>query len=482
MSLEVIKEINIDFHDKKYISINAKQYDKLSRFVLVTCYNQKNVYHIDNNFNSAYIRYRKSDDLGVFNKCKITDDGKIFIELTEQMLAIPGTCYADLIILNKISDNDDNTEAINNWYHLTHSYDGNGNVTFNTSDFVDVNNDSNGNITFDNISLGDIITDGKYSILSTMTFCINVIETAFDNVEIESSYEYNALNDLLIKATEDYESVITACKTYEINAKTSEENAKTSEDNAKISEENSNISEENAKIYADNAKISEDNAKIYETNAKVSEDNAKLSENNAKISEENAKESENNAVKKAEESSQSASESANSATISSNKATESSNSALLSQSYAIGKTGIRVNEDVDNAKYYYTHAKTVSDSINGSFSPMGTIEFSKLQSILKDTGYMYCISDDFVTDDTFKCGAGVSYPAGTNIYYTSDGYWDCMVTKTLVVTDDGDGIVTIEYSVDSITTEEEYSSLNKTIAELQNRIKMLEEQNVLGIN
>ena len=196
MSLEIVKQLNVDFHDAKYISINAKQYDKASRFILITCYNQGVITPIRNTSNYAFIRYRKPDSLGVFNSCEITNEGKILIELTEQMLSTVGKSYADLVIVH------------------------------NESDGVEID-----------ISTGEIIVGDGSSILSTMHFCVNVIESSLDNTEIESSYEYNALNDLLVKAMADYTNVINVVKVLEENAKLSEANAKTSEENAKISED-----------------------------------------------------------------------------------------------------------------------------------------------------------------------------------------------------------------------------------------------------
>ena len=56
---------------------------------------------------------------------------------------------------------------------------------------------------------------------------------------------------------------------------------------------------------------------------------------------------------------------------------------------------------------------------------MGTISFAELAVVAKATGFTYNINDDFVTDDTFREGAGKMYTAGTNVYYTADGHWDC---------------------------------------------------------
>jgi hypothetical protein len=264
-------------------------------------------------------------------------------------------------------------------------------------------------------------------------------------------------------------------KISENNSKISEENTKASEENVKIIKENilaseanitaleeaASISANNALISEQNAKTSETNAAIYESNAKESENNAKISEQNAKVSEINAEEQSNIAITKASEASMSASTSIENAQIATDKAIEASDSAILSQSYAVGGTNTRTDEDINNSKYYYIQAKAVSDSIDGSFLPMGTIEFAQLSTSEKDTGYVYHISDEFITDDTFKSGAGISYPAGTNVYYTSDGYWDCFTGR----------FVTIE----------EYESLTQTVVDLIKRIEILEGYNVLEI-
>lgn len=129
-----------------------------------------------------------------------------------------------------------------------------------------------------------------------------------------------------------FKQIIAECKEFAENASTSATNAKNSENNAGNS--------------AAAALVSESNAKTSETNAKTSETKSKQSETNAKNSERKAYED----------------------------AMVAFNSALLSKSYAIGESGFltneswekiltsssdyvpietRVNEDVENAKYYY---------------------------------------------------------------------------------------------------------------------------------
>ena len=270
MNLQSIVNINVDFYDKKYILVNAKQLDKSSRFLLVTCYNHGTPFLLDCAGQSAYIRYKKADDYSVFNLCEINNDGKILVELTEQMLATAGICTADLVIVNKrIADIDKDT-------------------------------------------LGVAVKDAE--VLSTMTFFIDVSEIAAENSEIESSYEYSGLNKALAEANAEYSKVIKWARSYATgdggvryneetdnakyyyeqsrdnasNASQSEINSKISETNAKTSETNAAKSESNALTSANKALTSETNAKNSETASALSESNAKTSETNAKTSETNA--------------------------------------------------------------------------------------------------------------------------------------------------------------------------------------------------
>lgn len=408
MALQSITSVNVDFYDKKYILINAKQLDRNSRFLSVTCYNHGELYPINAGEHSAYIRYKKPDNNAVFNFCEIDRRGKIVVKLTEQMLVSDGICCVDLVIVNK----------------------GNANV---------------------DVETGEIIAIDNASILSTMTFYIDVSEAAVANSDIESSYEFDGLNTALEKVEAEYTEVITVTKSYAVGGTGTRENEdtdnakyyyeqslKNSEDSAAsaLSASNSEALAEghmndaltysqnsqkymnNTKTYMDNASASEANAKTSETNAKTSEANAKTSETNASTSEANALVSEQNA--KASETSALASE--QNAKTSEVNALDSANKA---QSYAVGGTGTRNNEDYDNAHYYYELTKNIVVGLDSGFIPMGTVAFAELVNVEKATGYVYNISDDFVTDDSFREGEGKSYTAGTNVYYTANGYWDC---------------------------------------------------------
>ena len=422
MNTDVIKEVDIDLYDRRKIVINAKQYDKYSRFVLFTCYNQGNIFPIDDVGYSAYVRYRKSDDYGVFNSCEIVD-GKIKVELTEQMLSVAGSCFADLVIVDN--------------YDLA------------TNDDIPIIS-----------SEGELISVNGSAILSSMIFAVNVIQTPYSNTEIESTNEFDALNQMLIKFN-DYISVmervkenveaidgkVTEAQNYSIAAKSyaiGGTNSRTGEDadNAKYyyeqARDNANTTTQNlnevTQLKSDVIQLKEDvldsQEIVNQSKAFVNELTSVVAKNarDASLSATNAKQSELNALQ---------------------SELDSNESALAAKSYAVGNASdyltdsdgniltdsegnplylsySRTGEDADNAKYYYEQARDISSSIGGGLIPKGTITFSELDSQQKIAGFMYHITDSFTTDSTFRQGAGIFYPSGTNVYYTADGKWDCL--------------------------------------------------------
>lgn len=213
------------------------------------------------------------------------------------------------------------------------------------------------------------------SLISTMHFYIIIEGAVYSDDAVTASDEFNALTDVMNKALADYTYVM--------------ESAQAS-----------------ATAAASSASAAADSASA--------------------------------AGNEAEAASNSASDAAASALTASAKASESADNAGASKSYAVGTDNIfRENDAIDNAKYYWEQARLISEHLQGTLLPMGTITFSQLNSQSKKSGYMYNISDEFTTDNTFKEGAGYTFPAGTNVYYTADGYWDCL-TGTMVAGVKGD--------------------------------------------
>lgn len=395
MALITTIDINVDFYDKKYILINAKQSDKNSRFLSVTCYNHGTLFPINSGEHSAYIRYKKADEHNVFNPCNIDIHGKVIIELTEQMLAVDGICYADLVIVNK----------------------GDAEVNANT---------------------GEITTIENGSILSTMTFCIDVSETAVENSEIESSYEYHGLSELLIKAEADYKNVVLSSQSWAVGNTGIREGEDTN--NSKYYSQQSLNSANSSALSATSASTSASKAREYEVSALESEQNAQTYMNNAKTYMENAKASEENA-----------SSSAAGAEASENAAEEYSVNAQQSMNAAAG-SATSASTSATEAYNYYRQAEAITNGLNGAFLPMGTITFEELAALKESDavgiGYLYNISNNFTTDDSFRIGSGVEYDAGANVYFTADGYWDCLAGATVTGIKVGDETVYRKGNVD----------------------------------
>jgi hypothetical protein len=415
MALEVIKNIDIDFYDKKYVLINAKQLDNKSRQLLVTCYNQGVIIPINEGEHAAYIRYEKSDGYGVFNKCKIKGVGKVLVEFTEQMLTSDGICYADLLIVNKNDAKIDSETC-------------------------------------------EIIIENDACVLSSMTFCIDVGEIPVANSEIESSYEYNAFNQSLADYWKRFEDVMKISKSWAEgdtgiregestnNSKYWSEQSKRSSNASSTSASKAATSESNANEYMTNALTYSQNAETYMNSAEDykdasansatasadsaaaaadSQEKAKTSEDAAKNSEENAKASENAASQSETNAQTYMNEASTSKTNAKTSETNALNSANRAQSYAVGGTGTRDGEDSSNAYYYYEKVKSIISGLESGFIPMGTVSFEELSTVEKLTGYVYNIRNDFVTDESFAEGSGKPYTAGVNVYFTANGLWDC---------------------------------------------------------
>ena len=307
----------------------------------------------------------------------------------------------------------------------------------------------------------------------------------------------------------------TKSKESETNAKVSETNAKTSETNAANSERKAGEKASEADVYSIMSKsyaIGEggirsnektDNAKYYSEEAKNSSNDAKESAYDSDMHSMLAK---SYAVGEStvtlgdgvdelvtddgftiELFGREGEDTDNAKYYSEQASTYEENSVLnakIARSYAVGDTDHRVGENVDNAKYYYQQAKQISEGLGGLI-PMGTIAFDDLHLQTKVAGYMFNISDEFVSDSTFKDGGDIRYPTGTNVYYTADGYWDCLSGSLLsgikgnAETEYRKGFVNITPedigSYDKESVDNFISGINNIIDTLISRITELED-------
>lgn len=224
-------------------------------------------------------------------------------------------------------------------------------------------------------------------------------------------------------------------------------------------------------------------AKKYADNAQSSADDAKQSEENANVSKEAANQSENMATQKAEESKISAEQALQSELNASKSelnalesAGDSEKYALESKSFAKGTGGIiRPNDDSDCAEYFYKQIIQISQGIKGII-PMGSITFAELDlSKNQHEGFMFDISEPFVSDERFKNGSGIPYGAGNNVIYTAEGKWDVLASSDVSgvkgdkETSYRQGFVNITpENVGAVATDGDISNTNVTFVESEN--------------
>ena len=360
--------------DTKRYLVSVKQGDRKTRYIVAKLLNNGEEYTIPSGA-KAIVNIKKPDGKRIYNSCTYSGS-EVTVELTSQALAASGTAYCDIEIrtqddseiitsvtfemeIEESMRSDKAIQSSNEFTaleekiseHIKNINDTEKAIKQAEEDRVRAENNraEEENIRQQNEKIRiqqeeqrqkdtlQVIKNTEDAITKTVTAtkeCEEIIEQAKEALQNQEQLEItlNAAIQMKEEVSQMQSTVIEVKKQVE----TSEANAKASEESAKVSEENAKTSEEAAKVSEKNAKTSEEAAKVSEKNAKTSEEAAKVSEENAKISEGVAKE-------KALETTEQA-----------DRATEQ---ALLSQSYAVGTSGVRDGESIDNSKYYSERAK-----------------------------------------------------------------------------------------------------------------------------
>ena len=246
-----------------------------------------------------------------------------------------------------------------------------------------------------------------------------------DKNVVDEEYQYIVSFKKAIDNT--YIPQITA---YANAAASSAKSAATSESNANTYKTNAASSASAAASSAKSAATSESNANTYKTNAASSASAAASSAKLAATSESNANTYKTNAASSA---SAAASSAKSAATSESNANTYKTNAVSSANTAETAKTAAETYKNnaqtyMNNAKSYMDAAKTAAASITGALKPKGTVTFANLPNISSvESGAMYNISTAFTSvEKLFKDGGKIQYPAGTNVYKTEDGMWDCL--------------------------------------------------------
>lgn len=197
------KDVYLDFTTKDLVTILCTQYDKDSRSFIIHFLDDGKPFLIDGTNRKVMFKMTKKDNKKVLDDCAINSDGTVNFELTEQICVFHGIYDVQFVLF-----------------------------------------DSN-----------------DMSVVYTMPFRLNITKSVTDNVEIESSDEFNALNNMILKETErikiveELEKKITEAETIRVN----NEEVRKSNENTRISNENNRINAENIRVANENIRIKNEN-------------------------------------------------------------------------------------------------------------------------------------------------------------------------------------------------------------------------------
>ena len=318
--LKTIEPISLDFYNNNIKTINAKQLDTNSRYVKISCTEHGKRVVLNPQTMNAYLTSKKPDGFYVIHKCEILDDGTLLVDFLQQMLAVAGKSKVDILIVSGAISDDVLVDG------MIITDDGKGNVTtnFNLDDFV------------------QSIYNSGATVLSTMSFYLNVLPSNIKEANIESSYEFSAL----VNGLEQMNTV-------EIHMKALDE-LLTENEEIRLSNETERQNAEVARVNAENLREENVQAVIDRCNVAVSDANTATS---------NA----NNATTKANQATQNANtatQNANTATSNANNAAKNANDAAALCESVVDGSGVVLKTDVANNLTTETEGK-VLDALQG---------------------------------------------------------------------------------------------------------------------
>ena len=272
----------------------------------------------------------------------------------------------------------------------------------------------------------DQIQDATDAIKQQYLMAFNEILTQIEADKNTAAEEYSYVVNFKNALEKTYIPSVTESVTAAAN---SAKAAATSESNASTYKNNAASSATAAANSAKAAATSESNASTYKNNAASSATAAANSAKAAATSESNASTYKNNAASSATAAANSAKAAATSESNANTYKNSASSSASTAESAKTAAETYKNNAQtyMNNAKNYMDVAKTAAASITGALKPKGTVTFANLPNINNvESGAMYNISTAFTSNSIFKDGGNITYPAGTNVYKTEDGMWDCL--------------------------------------------------------
>lgn len=230
-----------------------------------------------------------------------------------------------------------------------------------------------------------------------------------ENGAVQLSKDVQALTEEAVQAADN-------AKQSEQNAANSETNAKQSASKAAVSETNAKSSEKQAQTYLQQVQAAE--IRINNTEDSIEQIAEQVSTDRIEV--ENLKSEFNEYVTYVE------SQASLAAEMASDALAYSSNANTYKQ---------EAQQAWLQARFEADRAQQISDSIGATFKPKGTIKFEELpaQPSAEYEGFLWDISNSFMTDDRFIVGAGQYVPAGSDVscIETTDGVYKYNISAGL---------------------------------------------------
>lgn len=280
------------------------------------------------------------------------------------------------------------------------------------------------------VDMSALITQYEFKDSTTIAFSVD------STGKISASVKNGSITDAMLET--GYLAKITAQATKaESMANSATTSSNSAYDNAKLSQSyaigGSGVRDgedtDNSKYYSEQASKSATASANSASTASTKASEAESSASSASASATKSATSESNASKSASSAATSMSTANTKASEAAQSATSAGNSASTATSKAAAASTSASNAATSeaNAKKYYEQAKAISESFSGALRPMGTVTFANLPAVSSaSAGDMYNISDEFVTTSDFVEGAGITEPAGSNVYKTVAGKWDVL--------------------------------------------------------
>lgn len=247
----IINNISIDFCKDCIVTVFAKQYDKKTRYIKITCYDNGKLYKVPT---SCYLNVKMitPDNRAILNtKATVNSDGTITVELTESMLYAGGIGKAEIKIYNQ----------------------------------------------------------EKTAVLSTMNFQINIKPSPYSEDRIVDSDEFSALTELYAKmdafekATVEAENKRNQAESVRVeseNKREANEKTRQSNETTRISNENTRKKNEETRISNENTRINSENTRKSNENTRQTNESIRQTNETTRKSNEDTRQTNEDARKKAE--------------------------------------------------------------------------------------------------------------------------------------------------------------------------------------